>query len=218
MEEKMGVGAWLRNFWYHYKVPTVIVAVLLVVGIVCTVQLCAKGPKADIHVCYAGEFAFIAGEENSGANIVKTLQSFAPKNQAGEDLTVDFYHYQIFGGDFVPSPQQNQNNKQALKDELDLGNAYLFLLSDGLFETYTQTATGGRYVRPVADYLPKGSTAELTEDGFGVYLHSIPLGEMPGFCDLPEDTVLCLRVQFAIGNRGENYAACEELFRKMLSE
>lgn len=218
-------GRWLDNFWYHYKGVTLVVLFALIVGIVCTVQICSRPPKADFNLVYAGEADLRPTASNTDhEKIVSSLGNIAPKNADGETPTFEFYFYQIFTGDYVPSQSANANNIESLKDELDLGAAFIYLMDEEVYKTYTANASGDRYVVSVAPYLPEGSTARLTEDGCGVYLHSLPLGQAEGFSSLPEDTVLCLRVKFTFSNMlGASdtdgiYPLYEELFRRMLAE
>ncbi len=219
--EKRSAIEWLDNVWYHYKVTILIVLFLTIVVVIATVQMCSKPPEADFTLIYAGAGDLHPTSSNQAqANIAETVSLLM---QEGEDKPlVDVYHYRILTGDYIPNPQGNQQNKEALQNELDLANGFIFLLDKPLFDTYTKSPSGDRYVMPVASYLPAGSTAQVTEDGYGVYLHSLPLGEMAGFSELPEDTILCLRVKFTFTNMLGSattdtiYPTYEALFRKLL--
>ena len=113
----------------------------------------------------------------------------------------------------------NKDSIQSLQNELSTPIAYIYLLSEHTFDVYT-TTQGGRLVVPVAEYLPADSTVEITPDGYGVYLRSTPAASLPGFCDLPDDTVLCLRIPYAAFSHGnsarQQFDRSEALFCAML--
>ena len=49
--------SWLENYWYHYKWITLVVAFLVVVVAVCTIQSCTA-KSSDINITYAGKALF----------------------------------------------------------------------------------------------------------------------------------------------------------------
>lgn len=220
---RTGAAAWWDNFWYHYKVPALIALVALIAIVICVVQICRRTPEADLRLVYAGSADLRAtASRKTAEQMAQSLSPMADSAVGKQNATVRVDYYQILTGDaYVPSPALNQQNKQNLKNELDIGDSYLFLLSEDLFSACTAAANGDRYVRPLSEFLPDRHTLRLTADGYGVYLDSTPLASLPGFCDLPADTVLCLRVPFTVsnllgGNAERVYARYEALFRLML--
>ena len=220
----VGFGKWLENFWYHYKVPFIAILLALVIVIVCSVQFCNKAPEADIKLVYGGEASLRpTSSEMPAENMVAALEGYGIQTNKGENATFDVYAYQIFMGDYIPSQSANQDNIEGLQFELDAGNAFLFLLDEKVYNTYTANASGDRYVVPVASYLSADSTAEVTPDGYGVYLRSLAIYQLPAFSSLPADTVLCLRVSFTFSNMlgasktEEIYPLYEELFRRLIN-
>lgn len=220
----VGFGKWLENFWYHYKVPFIAILLAVVIVIICSVQFCNKAPEADIKLVYGGEASLRpTASENPPQMMLGSLAQYAPTMPSGEAATFDIYAYQIFMGDYIPSQTANQDNIKGLQFELDAGNAFLFLLDEKVYNAYTANASGDRYVVPVAPYLSADSTAELTPDGYGVYLRSLALYNLPAFSNLPADTVLCLRVSFTFSNMlgasktEEIYPLYEELFRRLIN-
>lgn len=223
-QKPVGFLKWLENYWYHYKVPTIAVLLAVVILVVCSVQFCNKAPEGDIKLVYGGEASLRPTASNKPAEeMITALGEYAPKMENGETATFDIYAYQIFMGDYIPSPSANQDNISGLQFELDAGNAFLFLLDEAVYNTYTVNASGDRYVVPVASYLAEGSEAEVTPDGYGVYLRSLPIYQHPAFSSLPADTVLCLRVSFTFSNMlgasqtEKIYPLYEDLFRKLIN-
>lgn len=221
INRKSRFGTWLENVWYHYKVPIVIVLVLLVALTVCIVQCARRAPEPDYILCYAGEASLYPSADNTtAADMTASVEALiADHHLAGKGVSI--HDYRIRQGDAADTALDtyNRTNIENLQSELQLATTYLFLLSEHTFDVYT-AAQGGRYVLPVAEYLPADGTVETTPDGYGVYLRSTPAASLPGFRDLPEDTVLCLRIPYTALSHGsgakQNFNRCEALFRLLL--
>lgn len=218
VRKKGRFAIWCENVWYHYKVPIIIALVLIVALSVCIVQCAKRKPTPDYILCYAGEASLLPTKNNTiAADMTASAESLLESSgqRIGNGIRID--SFQVRKGAALDS--YNQSNIENLQSELNLATAYLYLLSEHTFDVYTATQ-GGRYVVPVAEYLPADSTVEITPDGYGVYLRSTPAASLPGFCDLPDDTVLCLRIPYAAFSHGNNarqqFDRSEALFRAML--
>lgn len=218
VRKKGRFAIWCENVWYHYKVPIIIALVLIVALSVCIVQCAKRKPTPDYILCYAGEASLLPTKNNTiAADMTASAESLLESGgqRIGNGIRID--SFQVRKGAALDS--YNQSNIENLQSELNLATAYLYLLSEHTFEVYTATQ-GGRYVVPVAEYLPADSTVETTPDGYGVYLRSTPAASLPGFRDLPDDTVLCLRIPYAALSHGnsarQQFDRSEALFRAML--
>lgn len=218
VRKKGRFAIWCENVWYHYKVPIIIALVLIVALSVCIVQCAKREPTPDYILCYAGEASLLPTKNNTiAADMTASAESLLESSgqRIGNGIRID--SFQVRKGAALDS--YNQSNIENLQSELNLATAYLYLLSEHTFDVYTATQ-GGRYVVPVAEYLPADSTVETTPDGYGVYLRSTPAASLPGFRDLPDDTVLCLRIPYAALSHGNSarrhFDRSEALFRAML--
>ena len=215
--------AWLDNFWYHYKWHTIAALFLIIVAVVITIQFCERKEEADFPVLYAGDYDMWA-HPTTAKDLASSL-SVVADNMDDESKTADvFYYYLKSSPDGNGIPSADVQNAQAFRAELDNVTTYVYLFSEAVFTDRTAVADGTRYVTPVAPYLPADtSSVRVTEDGCGVYLHSLPIASMPGFSALPEDTVLCLRVSFSVTTMFDQeealarYAEFESFFRALLS-
>ena len=218
VRKKGRFAIWCENVWYHCKVPIIIALVLIVALSVCIVQWAKRKPTPDYILCYAGEASLLPTKNNTiAADMTASAESLLESSgqRIGNGIRID--SFQVRKGAALDS--YNQSNIENLQSELNLATAYLYLLSEHTFDVYTATQ-GGRYVVPVAEYLPADSTVETTPDGYGVYLRSTPAASLPGFRDLPDDTVLCLRIPYAALSHGNSarrhFDRSEALFRAML--
>lgn len=218
VRKKGRFAIWCENVWYHYKVPIIIALVLIVTLSVCIVQCAKREPTPDYILCYAGEASLLPTKNNTvAADMAASAESLIESGglRIGNGVRID--NWQVRKGAALDS--YNKDSIQSLQNELSTPIAYLYLLSEHTFDVYT-TTQGGRLVVPVAEYLPADSTVEITPDGYGVYLRSTPAASLPGFRDLPDDTVLCLRIPYAAFSHGNSarrqFDRSEALFRAML--
>ena len=218
VRKKGRFAIWCENVWYHYKVPIIIALVLIVALSVCIVQCAKREPTPDYILCYAGEASLLPTKNNTvAADMAASAESLIESGglRIGNGVRIDTW--QVRKGAALDS--YNKDSIQSLQNELSTPIAYLYLLSEHTFDVYT-TTQGGRLVVPVAEYLPADSTVEITPDGYGVYLRSTPAASLPGFRDLPDDTVLCLRIPYAAFSHGnsarQQFDRSEALFRAML--
>ena len=218
VRKKGRFAIWCENVWYPYKVPIIIALVLIVALSVCIVQCAKREPTPDYILCYAGEASLLPTKNNTvAADMAASAESLIESGglRIGNGVRID--NWQVRKGAALDS--YNKDSIQSLQNELSTPIAYLYLLSEHTFDVYT-TTQGGRLVVPVAEYLPADSTVEITPDGYGVYLRSTPAASLPGFRDLPDDTVLCLRIPYAAFSHGNSarrqFDRSEALFRAML--
>ncbi|MBO7305051.1 MAG: hypothetical protein J6V09_07510 [Clostridia bacterium] len=91
----------------------------------------------------------------------------------------------------------NENSK-LLRDNLTYSSYYLCFLSTAIYEEYN-TIDGVEIFVPLAQFLNTGSEVELYAPT-AAKLSSTGFYSLPGICDLPEDTLVCLRNRSALSN------------------
>ena len=69
IKDKSEFLKWFDNFWYHYKVHTIIVLFALFVLIVCVLQTCTSSSGGDITIMYAGR-GYMTTEQREGVRSV----------------------------------------------------------------------------------------------------------------------------------------------------
>ena len=114
------------------------------------------------------------------------------------------------------------NNQSTFESDLIFGDYHIYFISDSLLFANTKTEASNPFTN-IRGYLPEGSEAVIgnadTESGgyvlaseYGVYLHSTPLANEPGFSSLPENTVIALR-KYSPQTSGLSTVGSEEYFR-----
>ena len=99
-------------------------------------------------------------------------------------------------GDDVNHTLLYQNNEQ-FRDLMLSSPYYICFLTDKLYLEYAKTE--GVFC-PISNYTG-GLELNYLDEG-AVYLHSdnLPFSKLPGICDLPENTVICLKSRTAISS------------------
>ena len=188
---KSKAGLWLENYWYRYKWVTLLVAFLLIVGVICTVQA-VQNNSYDSYIMYAGPCQLSHKEvldiEKDFCSVVEDKDGDGKVNIAIREL-------------FIMSPEEiseveegYEANYTLISDNLKLfdqeilsGEATICLLSPYLFERVAE-ADG---FLPIGEYV-NGAEVEYFGE-YGVKLSSTVFGNMPGLSVLPNDTILCVR-------------------------
>lgn len=231
---KSPVLSWLENFFYHYKWHTLIALVLVLAVVLCSVQLCTK-TSYDTYIMYAGGTDIrMSAEEGDVSDWQKIVSAV---KQYSSDFNNDGEHNISFLNLYMPSEEEireieategkevnltlvSQNN-ETLWQRMYYGAYQICFLSEHLYEKWTEDEENTPLTK-IAPYLPEGSTLEVAEGGYGVYLSSSPLYEKAGFNIFAKDTVICIRrmslMSEAFGKEDnlKNFERSEEVLRKML--
>ncbi len=215
-------GKWFDNVWYHYKFQIIASVLVFVAFTVCLVQCLTKPKDPDFRIYYAGDVNLFPTEKHQPAQeMAKDMLADANAVLEKDDARIEVSYYYITSeaGTFDATSQASRDD---LANILMSPDGYIFLMSEAVYKGCAFTG-GDRtpYMTEVAPYLPVGNTAiRTTEDGHAVYLNSTPLGASPAFADLPEDTLLCLRVRgvTSLLESKEVYPRYENLFRALLAE
>ena len=225
---------WCENFLYHYKWHTLIALFLIFTITVCSLQTCQKS-SYDIYIMYAG-----------GTNVYGVPKEGEEDSLRDRIVTSSKKHIDDYDGDgkksisflslFIPSPEELADmenseyfsnmvieNNTALGEYAYYGEFYICLLSERLFLSYSERKDANPFAA-IEHFMPDdadGSEYVFAND-FGIYLSSTKLASLPGFSELSEDTVLCIRKYSSLGTRGSSkkskayYDFCSGVFSSML--
>ena len=184
----------LENFWYHYKIPAIIVAALVVFAVVVGVQIATK-QSYDLYVLYAGSAN--VNDASSGTAPVKQMEKGFADVSGSAELKTTVQSFVWLNPKVVSEYKKNdvavnvtQNNKmfQTVMDAVAAGKCSIMLLDR---EIYGEVRDRGA-LEKLSDVL--GYEVDGALDEYGVLLSDTAFGrEHGGFRDLPEDTVLCVR-------------------------
>ena len=221
---RMTFREWIENYWYHYKWPTQVGGLFLFILLVCIVQ-CSTRIMPDVILMYSGPkslpFESISGLETAvtevmeedfngdGTKYVQYLENVI--------LLEDYSAEDYFTGESVEVSQAQQSEQvQNYVTHVVAGDAQIYLASPEIFrELLDQHAL-------VALDTVYGTVPVEANDDYSFALGELGIHSLPGFCELPADTLLCLRVTKTIGVRdarqAENeHAWAESVFRSLVA-
>ena len=199
---------WVENFWNHHKWQFLAGLLALVVLTVSLVQCVGNGRGNDATVMYAGGCTLMG---TVARDFETTVASFAEDGNGDGKILVGIGAYAIYTNAEIEAnykdestrayvKQTSYNNRESFDQEILAGEATLCFLSPSLFEELvasTLELDGEKVNRllPVSEYatLPGESLVLYKGTGYGIRLSSLALSGYPGFSELPEDTVVCIR-------------------------
>lgn len=224
--EKSKFLKWLDNYWYHYKWVMVIVAFFLIVGIICTAQMCGR-EKEDLIVVYAGRNTLSVEEQS---NLARALEAVAPEDFDGNgDKNIAVTTYSILSEEQIKEIQSetdeegkslfvdnSYNSKQyeTYSNYIMTGESSVLFLDPWLFENL-RSADRLATVEDIIGYVPDSAYGE-----YGVRLGDTKLYETYGVMQLlPEDTVICILRPYVAGNssKEEYYARETAMFEALVT-
>ena len=186
--------SWLENFWYHYKIQTIIVAAAVVFLTVVGIQFATK-QSYDLYVLYAGP-ANINDASASNA-IAKKMEEGFSEAAGDSDLktTVQSFVWvnsrlieEYKKSDVAVNAAQNRKALQTILDAIASGQYSIMLLDPEIYEDVRDKGA----LEKLSDVL--GYEVEGALDEYGVRLSDTAFGrDHAGFRELPSDTVLCVR-------------------------
>lgn len=225
---------WAENFFYHYKWHTIAAAIALFAIIICTAQTCSR-VKYDFHVMYAGSEvistsrtesdvsehermlravkSFVGDRNNDGVCNVNLLTLYLPSSEEIKELNAS--------GAYV-NEQTIKENEETLNQYMFYGDYYICILSERLFLKWGADANDTPFEN-VDAFLPRdakiadgeGDEGYRVLAGSAVYLSSTPLGDLPAFSELGDDTVIAIRKNTSKDTEAYEYA--KEAFTRMLA-
>ena len=219
-KERMTFSEWLENYWYHYKSATLVGLFFAFVFLVGVVQ-CSMRTSADVIMMYTGPTSLsldaIHEIEASAAGVLGTdfngdgnvcvqylenvvlFEDQTVKDETGEEVVV----------------QDRAEQIESYVTQVAIGDAQIYLLSPEVYAELTK-----QNVLVSLEEL-NGSVPVEAFDTTGWRLGDLEIASLPGFRDLPADTVLCLREKKTLAVRDEAQAEAEhewakELFMKLV--
>lgn len=219
-KQKMSFTEWIDNYWYHYKWPTIVGVFFLFFFLVCIVQ-CSTRVDPDVMLMYSGpkqlSFDQVSQLEESVHSLMKT-----DYNGDGVKYSEYLENIVLFDEYTVTDEQGNQqvviNQSEQVQNyvtQVVSGEAQIYLVSPDVYQELRQ--------QNVLTHLGEvfGEVPVESHDLTSYELGTLDLHTLPGFSELPGDTLLCLRVQKTLAVKDEAAARAEhewalEIYRTMI--
>ncbi len=220
----------LENFWYHYKWHSIVSLFLIIAITVCTLQMCSKS-EYDIYVMYAGPYPATQSEVR---DIQASLQEICDDyNEDGESLVSISNLFMMtreqidarnaIEDGYEVNEKLISDNTNIFNQQIQIGEYAVFLLDPAWVDFLYSENEADNILMRVGEFLPQSSEKIELYGEHGVYLSSTPLYTLPGLCNLPDDTVLCIRKNGSLGSifkkrsAEKNHQRHKDFFMQLLS-
>lgn len=230
-----GFLGWLDNYWYHYKWPTIGIALLVIIFTVCTLQMCSSD-EDDAILHYAGDIQLSAAE---AANFCSVIEGICPEdyNNDGtknialvthrvllEDKLVALEKETDADGNKVNSIDRTFNTQQYndFYDYIQTGESSIMIISPDLYSEICKVDSDrdGKADRIVTLYEVFGNKPAGAYDDYAVRLGDTEIYQsFAALRVLPEDTLICFLEPNWKGAKNSNedyYNREKEIFRAII--
>lgn len=212
---------WIENYWYHYKWPTLAGILVLFVLLVCVVQ-CATRVSPDVLMMYSGpkSLSFDAISQLE-ASVVSVM---------GEDYNQDGIQYVQYLENVIVfedyTIEDENGEEEVIIDSSEqvesyvthviAGDAQIYFVSPEVYAELSQQNVLTS-LQELYGYVPVEA-----HDSCSYQLSKLDVYSLPGLSQLPEDTLVCLRVTKTLGVRDAQQAQAEhewaaELFKSLVA-
>ena len=237
MEEKIETSfkEKVDNFWYYHKWHTIVALFVIFAIIICSLQMCSK-ESYDAYIMYAGPHEFKRTSQNGDiseySSALSSLKQVVRDYDESGEVVVSFLDLYLLTNDEIKEaegdPETDVNyvlindNKEKFENNVMYSDYYVVLISKSLYEL-NREVSGIPLFKPLQEYVDEGTEGLVfyTEDA--VFLSSCPFSSLPVFNNLPDDTLVCLRMKSAVAshfgkeNTEEQYRRSEEIIKKILN-
>ena len=195
----------LENFWYHYKWHSIVAIFLIVVISISSMQMCTK-VSYDSHILYAGNYE-IKQKSDGGTN--HYLDMLSSLKKIGEDfdndgnVNISLLNLYVLNADEIKEAEKNLEDGEVINESLIMedtdtlsttllyGEYYICFLSERIF-LENEDKYEGLLFAPIEGYTDTSLEYEYASE-HGIYLRSLKIYSLPEICELPDDTVVCIR-------------------------
>ena len=230
-----GFLGWLDNYWYHYKWPTIGIALLVIIFTVCTLQMCSSD-EDDAILHYAGDIHMSAAEVE---NLCSVIEGVCPEDYNGdgaknialvthrvllEEKLVVLEKETDSEGKKVNTIDRSLNTQQYndFYDYIQTGESSIMIISPELYAELCSVDSNrdGKADRIVTLYETFGGLPEGAYDDYAVRLGDTEIYKsFAALRVLPEDTLICFLEPNWKGSKNSNekyYNREREIFRAIV--
>jgi len=189
--------SWKRkfdNYWYHYKVVTII-GILILAFLIFVIAQCSLRTKGDVNIGYIGSYEINSDEY---ANLQSALDSLLGEDLNGDGkIHVEFTQFSYMTqvqvenarAQGIPVDLQSLVTVQTqISLELSEGNIIIYFIDPAVYKEMS----GGNTFMPLEDAL--GYVPDNANDAYTLKLGNLPCRDYyEGLYNLPAGTVIAVR-------------------------
>ena len=219
----------LENYWYHYKWHTIVALFLIFAITISVLQFCSK-TEYDAYLMYAGPYDATVSETR---DIVSSLESVSDDYNGDGEINIGFLNLFMMtskqieernavGDGYTVNTKLVSDNTGVFHQEIQTGEVVIFLLDPSWFDFLYSETENKNFLMKISDITEETNENFRYYNECGIYLNSTPLSSLPGLCNLPENTILCIRTNGSLSSifhkkaAEKNHSIHVAFFRKLL--
>ena len=184
-----GLKGWAEYIAEYYKWPIIFGAVIAFGLIIGAIQM-SNTAYPDLSTMYVGPFYLTAAEQNKMEAEIASLSGKAGDYNGDGEFRFDFLDITVTHLTDADGYQYTYDENNAAYTrfitELRAGDTLLYFLEPSFF----RQALSDGILMPLSEL---GVDASLSADGYGIAIGDLDAYELDGFCQMPIETVVCLR-------------------------
>ncbi len=179
---------WIDHIWYYNKWMILLGGAAVLLVIVGSIQLLTK-KTPDVHFMYVGKATISitdAGKlEDSVKELIEDYNEDGSINVAFLELTA--HTEEVSGAVF--DADVNAGVLRRFDVEVATGDSIIYLLDEYYYKKVLEIGV----LDSLESVLGAENLPENTKDEYGIYLKDLDIYKTPGFSNLPDSTILCIR-------------------------
>lgn len=174
---------WLENYWYHYKLATIISAFFITVAVICIVQIASK-KNYNIYIRYVGDSVITGTQYDDMTGALEKIVSGDKKD------SVNFAQVAYISDD--DNPYKNEKNAVAREtlSSMLVQPYYIYIMDMTAYNDYKDSGV----FAPLSSIFEEDVT-DISYDEYALYLSKTEfLKNAPGMEWVEEDTVIVIKI------------------------
>lgn len=189
---------WFDNYWYYYKWYTIIGGLFVIFGIICMVQVFSKR-DADAHIMYAGPASVsytCLDEIKQSLDVIMTKDYNQDKVKHVEYVEITLNDRAKISNDGEIYNEYINNNLdykgsmlERYNAEIAFGDSLIYFVSPSIYQDLLEN----RQFIPLSSERLLYDFPDNAFDEYSFRICDLDIYKLPGFCLLPQDTLICMR-------------------------
>lgn len=214
----------VQNFWYHYKWHSAVALFLIITLLICTLQFC-KQEKYDIYIVYAGSKSIGRTVENGDVAEIETVISAFERVTDDFDkngnININFVNYYYLSAEEAKAAGDVNEallaaDKKTLTTIFEHSEYYLCFISPAVYEAYCKVGDEDAFINLSGVAASHAEVEYYNGKSDAILLSSLGASSVPGFSNLPKDTLICIRRPSVIAGKSKEHNAYVENAKETL--
>jgi hypothetical protein len=216
-KERLSFKQWCEHIWYYNKWMIILGSAVVILIVVGTIQLLTRN-EGDVSFLYTGKSTITV---KGTKQLEETVKGLIEDYNGDGVIAVDYLELTALAGEasgVIIDADTNANILRWFETEVRAGDSVIYLLDEYYYNRIVDIGV----LAKLSDVLYEKDIPEAAIDEYGVYIGDLDIYKTPGFRELPENTVLCIRRspeqdEITYGRNVEVYTANKLCFIELIT-